>query len=269
MATTKTETLRVPDATLYYQTQGAGPVLLIVMGGGGDADAADGLARHLADGYTVVTYDRRGLSRSRLDDPDQHPTIPVHSDDAHRLLEAVTTQPAFVLGTSLGALIALDLTTRHPDQVRLLVAHEPPARHLLPEAGQAQAERIQQLIEQGSRGREWTQVMHHIAVDHNDREPGVEVPSPSAQTIANSEFFRTRDAVAAHRYQLDIDRLRPAATRIVAAGGEKSRDAFPHRCARALADRLGTRFVEFPGDHAGFATRPKAFAATLASILGG
>ena len=30
--------LRVPGATLYYKTQGAGPVLLILQGGAGDAD---------------------------------------------------------------------------------------------------------------------------------------------------------------------------------------------------------------------------------------
>jgi pimeloyl-ACP methyl ester carboxylesterase len=241
----------------------------MVMGGGGDADAGDGLVDHLARHYTVVTYDRRGLSRSTLDDPDQHPTVDTHSDDAHRLLAEVTDEPAFVLGTSLGALIALDLVSRHPDQARLLVAHEPPARQVLPEAEQAQAVRIQEVIERGSRGREWEQVMRRIGVDHTDREPGVVIPEPTAQQVANSEFFRTRDAVAAHRYRLDVDRLRVAASRIVTAGGEESRDAFPHRCARALADLLGTRFAEFPGGHAGFATRPEAFAAALRNILGG
>jgi pimeloyl-ACP methyl ester carboxylesterase len=38
-----------------------------------------------------------------------------------------------VFGSSIGALIGLDLIARHPEQVRLLVAHEPPAWELLPE----------------------------------------------------------------------------------------------------------------------------------------
>jgi pimeloyl-ACP methyl ester carboxylesterase len=263
-----TTTLRVPGAALHYQIQGTGPTLLIVMGGGGDADAAHDLVDQLAEHFTVVTYDRRGLSRSTLDDPGQHPTIDIHSDDAHRLLAAVTTEPAFVLATSLGALIALDLVARHPDQIRLLVAHEPPAAHLLPASEQAAIKAVQRTIEQGSRGREWAQAMQRIGVDHTDREPGVVIAEPTPQQLANSEFFRARDAVAAHRYQLDLDRLRPAASLIVAAGGEKSRTAFPYRCARTLADRLGSAFVEFPGDHAGFATQPKAFAVALTDVFG-
>jgi hypothetical protein len=44
--------------------------------------------------------------------------------------------------------------------------------------------------------------------------------------------------------------------------------AFPHRAARALAEEVGAEFVELAGDHARFATRPRAFAASLAGVLG-
>lgn len=97
--------------------------------------------------YTVVTYDRRGLSRSTLHDPDESPTIQRHSDDAHRLLSELTTEPACVFGTSLGALIALDLVARHPEQIRTLAAHEAPLHHLLPNSQQAEVRRIHQVIE--------------------------------------------------------------------------------------------------------------------------
>jgi hypothetical protein len=45
--------------------------------------------------------------------------------------------------------------------------------------------------------------------------------------------------------------------------------AFPHRAARALAEEVGAEFVELAGDHAGFGTRPRAFAASLVGVLGG
>src|SRR5262245_27172400 len=99
--------LNVSGATLHYQVQGEGPVLLIVMGGAGDADAAAGIAERLSAHYTVVTYDRRGLSRSTLNDPGEPMSIQQHSADAHHVLAAVTAEPAFVLGFSLGSLIAL------------------------------------------------------------------------------------------------------------------------------------------------------------------
>ena len=61
-------------------------------------------------------------------------TVGVFADDAHRLLAAVTPEPAFVLGSSGGASYGLDLVARYPEQVRTLVAHEPPVAALLPDA---------------------------------------------------------------------------------------------------------------------------------------
>jgi pimeloyl-ACP methyl ester carboxylesterase len=69
MNPTTTGTLKVPGASLYYEVRGSGPVLLLVCGGLYDAAGYAGLARQLAGRYTVVTYDRRGNSRSPLDGP--------------------------------------------------------------------------------------------------------------------------------------------------------------------------------------------------------
>jgi pimeloyl-ACP methyl ester carboxylesterase len=260
-------TLHVPGATLYYQARGRGPVLLIVMGGGGDAGAADDIALRLADQFTVVTYDRRGLSRSALVDPAEFPTIETHSDDASRLLAEITSEPAFVVGFSIGAIIALDLAAKHPEQIRVLIAHEPPLGDLLPPSDQDQITAVRRAIESGTRGEEWAEVFRQVKVDHTDVEPGVQIATPNERTLANTEFFRRRDAKSAHQYITDLDALRPLHNQIIAAGGEKSREGFPYRAACALGDILDARFIEFPGDHAGFATRPRAFATKLVEVL--
>ena len=67
MITNENHTLRVAGATLFYRVRGTGPLLLILAGGHGDADATDAICEQLIDRYTVVTYDRRGLSRSTID----------------------------------------------------------------------------------------------------------------------------------------------------------------------------------------------------------
>jgi pimeloyl-ACP methyl ester carboxylesterase len=59
----------IAAGSLYYRTQGAGPALVLVGGGPSNADTLDPLVAHLAGDFTVVTYDRRGYSRSHLDDP--------------------------------------------------------------------------------------------------------------------------------------------------------------------------------------------------------
>ena len=101
MNVTKVDTLRVPGASLYYEVRGSGPVLLMIGAGAADAASFNGIATYLADQYTVLSYDRRGYSRSSLDDPEEEQRIEMHSDDAHRLLAQLCTEPAYVFGSGV------------------------------------------------------------------------------------------------------------------------------------------------------------------------
>ena len=129
-----TETLKVPGASLYYEVRGAGPVLLMMPGGPAVAAAFRNTAGNLASHYTVVTYDPRGLSHSKLEGPlDEERIVQVFADDAHRLLGAITKEKAFVFASSGGATIALELAAKHPEQLNTLVPHEPPSPALQPD----------------------------------------------------------------------------------------------------------------------------------------
>ena len=132
-ATVKTNNLNVPGANIYYEVRGSGPVLLMIPGGPADARAFRRIAEQLDSQYTVVTYDPRGLSHSKLEGPvEDERIVQIFADDAHRLLEATTKEPAFVFGSSGGAVIGLELAARHPEQVRTFVSHEPPSPILQP-----------------------------------------------------------------------------------------------------------------------------------------
>jgi pimeloyl-ACP methyl ester carboxylesterase len=264
-------TLRVAGATLFYRVRGSGPPLLILPGGDGAADSVDALSDQLVDRYTVVTYDRRGLSRSSVDAPAEGLTLATHSDDAHRLLAALATEPAFVLGSSIGALIGLDLVARHPEQVRVLVAHEPPAWELLPDAERERATRAVEDAENTFQ-REgvvagFKKFVVLAAVDYADREPDAVLAPPTSQREANLSFFFTHDSPAVRHYRLDLSTLKAASTRIVPAGGRSAPDSAPYRAAAALAAVLGEALVDFPGGHTGWLLRPKAFAAKLREVL--
>jgi pimeloyl-ACP methyl ester carboxylesterase len=267
----QTRLLEVPGATLYYKVRGDGPVLLMLPGGDGDADATDTLTDRLASRYTVVSYDRRGQARSPLADPHVAVDLATHSDDAARVLAAVTDSPALVLGVSLGALVGLDLICRHPQQVRCLVTHEPPATELLAQPLRQEAVRGQEEIERLCRDEGIASAMRQFlilaGVDVTDRETDVALPRPKPERIANLAFFLAHDAPAVRRYRLDLPGLHAAADRIVPAFGATSRTGFAHRCARALAEELGRPLAEFPGGHSGFILRPVAFAARLHDVL--
>src|SRR5215470_4954538 len=108
MIAVKAGTLLVPGANLHYEVRGSGPILLLIHPAGGDARAFDAIANDLAGRYTVVAYDRRGLSRSSLDDPAANQRLETHADDAHRLLALLRAEPAYVFGTSGGAAVGLE-----------------------------------------------------------------------------------------------------------------------------------------------------------------
>jgi pimeloyl-ACP methyl ester carboxylesterase len=78
--------LEVPGASLHYEVQGSGPVLLVIPGMPADAGFYAVLTRRLAASFTVVAFDPRGMSRSRLDGPPSDQLVPVHADDARRVL---------------------------------------------------------------------------------------------------------------------------------------------------------------------------------------
>jgi len=96
------------------------------------------LSSHFTDS-TVVTYDPRGSERSKKADPASPSTPAGHADDPRRLIQALDAGPVDLFASSGGAVNALALVERHPEQVRTLVAHEPPLFQVLPDRAAALA----------------------------------------------------------------------------------------------------------------------------------
>jgi pimeloyl-ACP methyl ester carboxylesterase len=268
MNSAKSTTLRVPGARLFYQVSGSGPLLLMIAGGGGGSAGFHGIANALADSYTCVLYNRRGTFRSPLDDPDEDVSLEMHSDDAHRLLAELSSEPAYVFGSSGGALIGLDLVAHHPDQVRMLVAHEPPAEYLLPDGERLQGDLMGMYRREGGLAT-LRLFLAQNGISYEDREPGVELTATREESAANADAFFRYTLPAVRRYRLDFAALLAAATRIVVAGGSVGREYVGYRGAMAVAERLGTAVVEFPGHHVGYMTQPGVFADRLRDVFGG
>ncbi|MFE1288125.1 alpha/beta fold hydrolase [Streptomyces sp. NPDC058751] len=269
-----TGTLTVPGAALHYQVRGTGPLLLISQSGEGDADRTVDLVGHLADSHTVVTYDRRGLSRSRLGAPGRGATLAEHADDVHRLLASLTDAPALVLGCSLGAVIGLHAAVRHPGQIRTLIAHEPVAPRLLPDGERALHERelttLQDLYLHEGLAAALPEIARSLGIDPAaaDREPGLTPQPMNARRVANFDYFIRHDFTAIIRDTLDTAALRSVSTRIVPAAGRTTpRTVFDYRAVTALAALLGREPQELPGGHNGNTTHPRAYATRIREIL--
>lgn len=265
MSPTKTDTLKVPGATLHYEVRGQGPVLLMICGGLMDAAVYEGIAAPLADAYTVITYDRRGNSRSPLDGPREEQRVEVHADDAYRLVEAIGGGPARVFGNSSGAVIGLDLAARYPGHVHTLVAHEPVVFELLPDREYWRTVLGEVHETYGRYGAGAAMGRLGAALGMGDDGPQGD-PTPEIQRImGNLDAFVGYETLSFGRYTPDVEALR--GSRVVVAAGDASAGQPPQRAAVALAERLGTKVVEFPGDHGGFNSRSEEFARALRAAL--
>lgn len=269
--------LSTPGATIYYETRGNGPALLIIPTGNGDATPLAPVAEALADRYTVITYDRRGFSRSQLHEPvNSERRLADDVLDARQLLERVAGAPAHVLGACSGAIVALALLERHPDQIRTLVAHEPPLTGLLPEAATWTEFHASLYDTYTTSGPDAARDIFkaRMGLEGQTRPPkGSELPPDQLAELLdrlrrNHVFWLEHEMRSYSEYRPDLAALRSAAGHLILAGGEASREHVPYRPNVVIAELLGTEVTHLPGGHLGYVTHPFEFASQLAALLG-
>ncbi|MBI2376989.1 MAG: alpha/beta hydrolase [Deltaproteobacteria bacterium] len=107
-----------------------GPTILLIHGSAADADAFTIPLALLSGGarggrpHRVVAYDRRGTSRSPQGD--SPPSLASHAADSAGLIERLQLAPCLAIGSSFGAVVALELARRRPELLRGVVLAEPP-----------------------------------------------------------------------------------------------------------------------------------------------
>ncbi len=286
MTEPRTHTLGVPGAVLAYDVRSnvssTAPVLLMIGSPMGAAGFGT-LAGHFTD-RTVITYDPRGVERSRRTDDAAECTPEEHGDDLHRLITALGAGPVDIFASSGGAVNALALVAHHPEQVRTLVAHEPPVANFVPDREQALAacRDIHETYLRRGLGpamAKFIALVSHtgpIPADFADRpapDPAM-FGLPTVDDGSRNDPLAGQNIVSCTHYEPDIEALRAASTRIVMAAGAESDGQLANRAAKAVAERFGTTPVTFPGDHGGFLGgeygqigQPDAFATTLRQVL--
>ncbi len=113
-----TRNLSVRGARLAYDVVGRGPTVLCIQGVGVAGSGWAPQVAALAETFTVITFDNRGIGRSTMDDGPL--TIETMADDAAAILEAERCERAHVIGHSMGGLIAQQLAVTRPGVVRSL-----------------------------------------------------------------------------------------------------------------------------------------------------
>ena len=284
-----THTVEVPGARISYDVRpgaDAGHRPLFVLGSPMDATGFTTLAGHFAD-RTVITYDPRGVGRSPRTDSARQTVPAEHAADLAAVIEAIATEhgcPVDVFASSGGAINALELVSRRPELVHILVAHEPPLAQFLPDrpAIVAACEGIRTRYEADGMGPAMASFI--TLTVHQGPVPGgfasAPAPDPAAFGLPSADDGSRDDPLLGQNvhtcspHELDVAALRDASTGIVIGVGQESGEQLAARGAAALAAQLGPEPVIFPGDHAGFlggefgmTGRPDEFAARLRELL--
>ena len=282
----QTRTVGSGTATVTYDVRGdlASAVpdrpVLLMFASPMDATGFGTLASHFTD-RPVVTYDPRGAGRNPTD------TTPItpeeHADDLHRLIEDLGAGPVDVFASSGGAVNALAHATAHPDDVRRVVAHEPPTAALLPDReGILEVCRdIRATYDAQGSGPAMAKfiafVMHNglVPEDYLDRP----APDPADFGMSSEDDGSRSDPLmrnmpACNEYEPDVEALAVLGDRLVIAAGVESGQEMAARGARSVAEAVGIPVTEFPSHHAGFLGGefgqqgdPDAFAAALRAAL--
>jgi pimeloyl-ACP methyl ester carboxylesterase len=241
-------TAKVNGAELYYERRGGGPPVLFISGATGDAEHFDKVAELLADEFTVVTYDRRGNSRSPRPAGWTATSMDEQADDAAGLLRALDLAPAAVFGTSGGAVILLNLPVL-PNAAKI--------------GAQLQAMTEEALAKGGSRGAMETFVRANAgdaSFEHLDSEL-------RQRMLANGEVFFPTELEAFVSYVPEATALAGVKIPVQVMAGADNRGVYYYEAAKWVADRLGTDLKEMPGGHAPYLDRPREMVNAIRPFL--
>jgi pimeloyl-ACP methyl ester carboxylesterase len=189
-----------------------------------------------------------------------------------------------MFATSGGAMNALALMATHPEDVRRLVAHEPPAWQVLPDrvVGLAAARDIHETYLRSGVGPAMAKFIALVSFEGEFPADYLERPAPDPAMFGlPTEDDGRRDdplvgqnMISCSHFNPDFEALRRSRDRIVLAIGEESDNLMTGRATRAVAERLGVTPVVFPGGHAGFLGgeygqmgKPDEFGAKLREVL--
>jgi pimeloyl-ACP methyl ester carboxylesterase len=120
---TKQKSITSKDGTsIAFEQTGKGPVIILVAAALADRGGTTLLAKHLAEHFTVINYDRRGRGKSTDTQPY---AVEREVEDIDALIDA-TGGSAFVFGSSSGSVLALEAASKLGSKTKKLFMYEPP-----------------------------------------------------------------------------------------------------------------------------------------------
>ncbi|MHB8076405.1 alpha/beta fold hydrolase [Desulfosporosinus fructosivorans] len=262
----KYEIIENENAKLFCKYSGSGPLLVLIHGAMVDSNFYDAAAEVLSQKYTVITYDRRGYSRSTVCEASGF-SVSQQARDAASIIKFTGEKQAAVFGASAGGMVALELASQHPELINLLMVHEAPSICLLPSTDDCVAwtQRVQLQIDNGKINKAVAQYLEYTY--QNDVRGPKKSESQQQQEIKNMYYFLKEEFYKTLTHKHNYAGIQESGIPAVIGVGELSHESYCARCAFRLAQELNCELIHFPGYHNVAYDLPTDFATMLIGIL--
>lgn len=267
----------VDGVNLYYETKGEGERIVLTHGSWTDGRTWEAVVGRLAERFEVVTWDRRGHSRSQSGaGPGSYRE---DASDLVALIEHLGDEPVHAIGNSSGGSVVLVLVTMRPDLVASAAVHEPDCFGLLSGTDdhdindalavwRRESRRVFRAIAEGEHRAAAEYFVDHMAVGPGAWE---QLPDSTRKILeANAPTFLDEGEEFLDSSALDVEALAETSVPLLITHGSQSPDLLVP-AARELAHRAPTARLEAVAGagHIPHRTHPDAYVASLIRFVEG
>ncbi len=251
-------------ARIYWDEQGSGAPLLLIMGLGWTSHAWYRTRPLLSAKYRTIAMDNRGVGRS--DAPPGPYSIAQMASDAAAVLAAAKVNTAHIFGVSMGGMIAQEFALQYPPKVRSLILGCTSAGG--PEAVRADQAALQVLMTRSPNPDEFTKAISRFIYDR-----GTPPERIAEDTEVRRKWYPTSDAYSAQLQAIlaweAYSRIAKIAAPTLLIHGEKDQ-LVPAENGKMIAARIpGAKLVLLPNaSHIFITDQTEAAHAAILEFLG-
>ena len=263
--------LKRDNANIYYEVSGRGEALVLIHGAITDSAIFERAAKILSADFKVITFDRRGNSRSKagsINSIEQGFSIDLQADDVRALMDELNIEKAYIAGVSLGAVVAERFFEMYPDRVEHLVMYEAGtlARMMRDDDEyRAWAKKTKEYLDAGKINNALLRFSEHLGpVDMRSPDKSAEVMQ---REYSNIDYSFQYEIPAMLSYYPDEKFMKKEARRITIAAGERSGDTAYVRESKRLAEMIGRQLIFYPGGHNAPHDVPQEFAISIMGTI--
>ncbi|KAG2236364.1 hypothetical protein INT48_008346 [Thamnidium elegans] len=247
-------------ANIAYEVEGTGPCILFVPGGNGDCRIFKKIRNLLTGHFTVVIYDRRGFSYSKIIGPQNYDKlIDTDVEDIYNLMKSITNKQFVLFSNSLGGIIASKYLIRYPETVSKVFLHEPMFDLSSLSRGdiiRKKHEDIYNVYETEDENEGSKAVARYY---FNDLDYSFYERNPTEEVIRNRVFYFKYVFFQYLFGKVNMDMVRAYNDKLVLLKGVESVGFFCSEPVNSFAKILRNEVWMVPGGHIGFHTEADMF----------